>query len=133
MSAAACTRLMACLLVCGIAATSHAQQGFPFDSELLLDVRPMAGSKRIPNMDIAANGAIALEMWCNRVEGQMIIAGTTVTVLTGQPTNRACPPERARGDAELLAALAEVTSWQRQGSTVLLIGPRTLRFRLPTN
>jgi hypothetical protein len=33
----------------------------------------------------------------------------------------------------LLSALTEVTNWRRQGSTVLLIGPRTLRFRLPTN
>jgi heat shock protein HslJ len=126
-------RLTACVLACGVAAMSHAQQSFPFDSELLLDVRPMPGSKRIPNMDVAANGAIALEMWCNRVEGQVIVAGDTITVLTGQPTNRPCPPERARGDEDLLAALLEVTNWRRQGSTVLLIGPRTLRFRMPTN
>jgi heat shock protein HslJ len=128
-----CLRLMACMLACGVAANSHAQQGFPFDSELLLDVAPMPGSKRIPNMDVAANGTIALEMWCNRVEGQLIVAGNTVTVLTSQPTSRQCPPERARGDEELLSALTEVTNWRRQGSTVLLIGPRTLRFRLPTN
>ena len=99
----------------------------------MLDVTPMPGSKRIPNMDIAANGAIALEMWCNRVEGQIVVAGDTITVMTGQPTEPACPPERARGDADFLAALTEVTNWRRQGDTVLLIGPRTLRFRLPTN
>lgn len=126
-------RLAVCVLACVAAATGHAQQGFPFDSELLLDVRPMPGSKRIPNMDVGANGTIALEMWCNRVEGQVIIAGDTITVLTGETTNRPCPPERARGDAELLSALTEVTGWRRQGSTVMLIGPRTLRFRLPSN
>jgi heat shock protein HslJ len=122
--------------VCVFAAVSGAalaDQGFPFDSEFLLDVRPMPGSKRIPNMDVAANGTIALEMWCNRVEGQVIVAGDTITVLTGEPTSRPCPPERARGDEELLGALAAVTSWRRQGGTVLLIGPRTLRFRVPTN
>lgn len=112
---------------------SAAQGGFPFERELIMDVAPMRGSKRIPNMDIAANGAMAMEMWCNRVEGQMVVAGDTVTVLTGPTTNRQCPPERAKGDAELLAALQEVTGWRRQGSTVMLIGPRTLRFRLPTN
>jgi heat shock protein HslJ len=120
-------------LATGAAGAGMAQQRFPFDSELLLDARPMPGSKRIPNMDVAANGAIALEMWCNRVEGQVIVAGDTITVLTGEATRRQCPPERARGDAELLSALTEVTTWRRQGSTVLLIGPRTLRFRLPTN
>lgn len=112
---------------------SAAQGSFPFDSELIMDVAPMRGSKRIPNMDITANGAMAMEMWCNRVEGQMVVAGDTVTVLTGPATNRQCPPERAKGDAELLAALQEVTNWRRQGTTVLLIGPKTLRFRMPTN
>ena len=106
---------------------------FPFDSELLLDAKPMRGSKRIPNMDVAANGAIALEMWCNRVEGQLVVAADTITVMTGPVSDRQCPPERARGDADLLSVLTEVTSWRREGDVVLLIGPRTLRFRLPTN
>jgi heat shock protein HslJ len=127
-----CVSVAACLFAASTGATL-AQQGFPFDSELLLDVRPMPGSKRIPNMDVGANGTIALEMWCNRVEGQVIVAGGTITVLTGEPTNRQCPPERARGDEELLGALSAVTSWRREGGTVLLIGPRTLRFRVPTN
>ncbi len=94
----------------------------------------MRGSKRIPNMDVAANGAIALEMWCNRVEGQFVVAADTVTVLTGQATQRPCPPERAQGDEQLLAALGQVTNWRRHGDTLELIGPpRTLRFKVPTN
>jgi heat shock protein HslJ len=110
-----------------------AQSQFPFDSELIMDVAPMRGSKRIPNMDVDAKGLIALEMWCNRIEGQFVVAADTVTVLTGQPTQRQCPPERAQGDEQLLAALAQVTNWRRRGDTLELIGPRTLRFRLPTN
>jgi heat shock protein HslJ len=106
---------------------------FPFDGELILDVRPMPGSKRIPNMDIAANGSIAVELWCNRVDGQVVVAGNTITVMTGRPTDRPCSPERARGDAELLDALNAVTSWRREGDFVRLIGPKTLRFRVPTN
>ena len=117
----------------GLGAASALETQFPFDSELILDVDPMPGSKRIPNMDIAANGAIALEMWCNRIEGQVVVAGDTITVLTGQRTDRACTPERAQGDAELLAALTQVTNWRREDTIVLLIGPRTLRFRVPTN
>ena len=102
-----------------VAAASFAQQNeFPFDGELILDVRPMPGSKRIPNMDIAANGKIAVEMWCNRVDGQVVVAGDTITVMTGQPTERACTPERARGDAELLEALNAVTNWRREGDFV---------------
>jgi heat shock protein HslJ len=108
-------------------------QEFPFEGELLLDARPMPGSKRIPNMDVSANGTIALEMWCNRVEGQVVVAGDTVTVITGQPTDRGCSPERARADADLLEALSGVTNWRRQGDSVVLIGPKPLRFKVPTN
>jgi hypothetical protein len=110
-----------------------AQDNFPFGGELLLDANPMHGSKRVPNMDIAANGSIVLEMWCNRIEGQLVVAADTVTVMTGQATERQCPPARARADTDLLNALMEVTTWRRQGDKVLLIGPRTLRFRVPTN
>jgi heat shock protein HslJ len=126
--------LAAAVMMVQAAITAQAQQNeFPFESELLLDARPMPGSKRIPNMDVAANGTIALEMWCNRVEGQVVVAGNTITVITGQPTERPCSPERARGDAELLEALNAVTNWRRQGDSVVLVGPKTLRFRAPTN
>jgi len=106
---------------------------FPFDGELILDVRPMPGSKRIPNMDIAANGAIVVEMWCNRVPGQVVVAADTITVMTGQQTERACTPEQTQADVAFVEALNAVTSWRREGDFVLLVGPKTLRFRVPTN
>ena len=53
--------------------------------------------------------------------------------MTGPPAERACTPERTRGDAELLDALNAVTNWRRQGDIVTLIGPKSLRFRVPTN
>jgi heat shock protein HslJ len=128
-----CWSLAAAVMVVQ-AVTAHAQQNeFPFESELLLDARPMPGSKRIPNMDVSANGTMALEMWCNRVDGQVVVAGNTITVITGRPTERACTPERARGDADLLEALNGVTNWRRQGGAVVLVGPKTLRFKVPTN
>jgi heat shock protein HslJ len=119
--------------VLGIQPSLAQSSEFPFDGELILDVRAMPGSKRIPNMDIAADGKIALEMWCNRVDGQVVVAGDTITVMTGPPTERSCPPERVRGDAELLETLSAVTNWRREGDFVRLIGPKTLRFRVPTN
>ena len=122
-----------CALVGAMAPGLAQQDEFPFDGELILDVRPMPGSKRIPNMDIDAKGMIAVEMWCNRVEGQVVVAGDTITVMTGQPTDRTCPPERARGDADFLEALNAVTGWRREGDLVRLIGPKTLRFRVSTN
>jgi heat shock protein HslJ len=127
------SRVVLCAVAWGLCGSALAQGSFPYDSELILDVDPMRGSKKIPNMDITANGKMILEMWCNRVEGQFVVAGDTVTVLTGAPTTRTCPPERERGDAELLAALTGATSWRREGGMMLLIGPKTLRFRAPTN
>lgn len=125
--------VLSVLALC-VAAPAFAQQGgFPFDSEMFLDARPMPGSKRIPNIEIAGNGTIAFEMWCNRVEGQVVVAGDTLTVMVGQPTERSCRPEQAQRDAELLASIGEVTNWRRQGDAVLLVGPRTLRFKAPTH
>ena len=122
-----------CAAVLLTATPAAVQNGFPFDSELILDVDPMRGSKRIPNMDVTADGAIALEMWCNRVEGRVVVAADTITVITGTPTERACPPERAQADAALLADLAAVTNWKRNGHMLTLLGPRPLHFRLPSN
>jgi len=127
-----CGVLAFAAMISQAAIPSYAQQ-VPFEGELLLDARPMPGSKRIPNMDVAADGTIALEMWCNRVEGQVVVAGVTITVITGQPTDRGCSPERARADADLIEALNSVTNWRRQGDSVLLVGPKTLRFKVPSN
>jgi heat shock protein HslJ len=125
------------LVLCALMALPEpavAQEQFPFDSELILDVAPMRGSKKIPNMDVAADGVITMEMWCNRIEGQFVVAANTVTVVTGQPTQRQCPPERAAGDEQLLAALAQVTNWRRRGDTLELTGgPKSLKFKVPTN
>jgi heat shock protein HslJ len=129
-----CSLRVALLALIATAGPVLAQDNeFPFDGELILDARPMPGSKRIPNMDIGGDGKLVLEMWCNRVEGQVVVAGNTITVMTGQPTDRPCPPARAQGDADLIAALNEVTQWRRQGDAVVLVGPKTLRFRVPTN
>lgn len=126
-------RVAFCAVALVAASQSLAQGQFPFDRELILDVAPMRGTKRIPNMDVAQNGGIVLEMWCNRIDGQFVVAGDTVTVLTGQATDRQCPPERVRGDSELLAALTDVTGWRWEGDMFVLVGRRPLRFRLPTN
>ncbi len=127
------SRLLLCVLALSAAAPAFAQSEFPFDSELIFDVAPMRGSKKIPNMDVSADGAMTLEMWCNQVKGRLVVAGNTITVLTESPTARQCPPERVQGDTELMAALADVTTWKRDGDKLLLIGTKTLRLRLPTN
>ena len=43
------------------ASASAAERSFPFDSELLLDVRPMKGSKRVPVIGVGPKGEAAIE------------------------------------------------------------------------
>ncbi len=117
----------------GGAATAHANSDFPFGKELLLDASPMKGSKRLPILDIADNGSAAIDLWCNSVQAQLVVANDTITVITGAQTDRVCPPERAQGDQEMIDALQQVTNWRRDGDSLVLIGPRSLRFRLQSN
>jgi heat shock protein HslJ len=117
------------LSICGAAADS----AFPFGHELLLDARPMKGSKRVPALDIRDNGAAEIDLWCNSVQGQIVVSSDTISITTGEMTGRQCEPERMRGDDDMLSALSQVTNWRLQGDTLILNGPRTMRFRLETN
>jgi len=133
-----CFRGFALLLLFALASWSaaglaRAESDFPFNRELLLDAPPMKGSKRVPSLDIGDNGAAEITLWCNTVRGQLVVAGDTITIITGPGTERQCPPERLRGDEEMLAALNEVTNWRREGDLLILTGARTVRFRLQTN
>ena len=113
---------------------SHASaQPFPFGSELVLDADPMRGSKKIPVLDIGQNGAAEIELWCNSVKAQLVVAANTITIITGRMSSRQCPPDYARADDELLSALNEVTNWRMEDFALVLTGGKTLRFRMQTN
>jgi len=93
----------------------------------------MKGSKRVPILDIDDNGKVTIDLWCDSVAGQLVVANDTITVIAGAKSDRSCSPEQTQGDDEILAALAQVTNWRRDGDRVELIGPTTLQFRIPTN
>ena len=44
-----------------------ADSAFPFGTELMLDVEPLYGSKRIPMIEIEDNGTAAIDLWCSSV------------------------------------------------------------------
>ena len=112
---------------------ARADSGFPFGLEMSLDATPQRGSKRVPNLEIGDNGEAVLELWCKGGKGQFSVAGNTVIFVAGPLEDRACPPERAQADDDLVAALSEATTWKRQGDFVSFIGTKPLRFRLNTN
>jgi len=106
---------------------------FPFDRELMLDVAPMRGSKRVPILEIDQNGAVSIDLWCTSVRAAATIGDASITIVADAPQPAQCTPERQSSDDSLLAALAQVTNWRRSGDVVELIGATTLRFRLMTN
>jgi heat shock protein HslJ len=110
-----------------------ADPGFPFDKELLLDAKPMKGSKRIPILDIGSRGDTKIDLWCNSVEGRIAVTGNSLTITAGAKTDRQCDAARMRGDDELLEALLQTTNWRREGQTYIFSGAKTLRFRPATN
>jgi heat shock protein HslJ len=125
----------AVLIAATVPNAGHAQadDGFPFGMEMTLDVMPMPGSKRIPNLEIGDAGEVVLELWCKGGKGQFSVAGNTVIFVAGAMENRTCPPDRAQADDELMAALADSATWKRQGDAISFIGSKALRFRLNTN
>src|SRR5258708_17908318 len=83
---------------------------FPFGSELVLDVNPMRGSKTIPVLDIGQNGTAEIDLWCNSVKAQLVVAANTITIITGEMASRPCPPDRDRAYDDSLTALNQVTN-----------------------
>ena len=110
-----------------------AQAEFPFERDLVLDARPMRGSKRVPVLAIGADGRAQIDLWCKRGQGQATIAGDTITIAVGAMSDEPCTPERAQADEDLLAALAQATNWSARGDVVTLTGAKPLRFRAATN
>jgi heat shock protein HslJ len=126
-------RLMVVALAAAPLAAS-AQSEFPFGRELLLDVAPMKGSKRVPSLDIGGNGGATIALWCDSVPAQLIVVADTITVIPGEKTARQCPADLARADDDLIATLAQVASWTLDGELLVLSGgPAPLRFRMQTN
>ena len=112
---------------------ARADDGFPFGLEMTLDVAPQPGSKRLPTLDIGDSGEATLDLWCKAGKGQFSVAGNTVIFVAAPLQDRACPPARAQADDELVAALSEAATWNRQDDFISFIGTRSLRFRLNTN
>jgi heat shock protein HslJ len=122
------------VLLCAVwASRPSANEEFPFGRELLLDTRPMKGSKRIPGVEIDSDGMAAIDLWCNTMQGRAIVSADAIAISTGEKTDRPCAPERAQADDDLAAALAQVTHWRWEGESLVMDGAKELRFRLHTN
>ncbi len=110
---------------------------FPFDQELLLEAAPMRPAKRMPILTVAPDGNATIDLWCKTVQARMEISDATVKIEPGplpealpeMMSDGQCSPGRMQADEDMLAALAQVTAWRKQGSSLVLVGPMTLKFR----
>lgn len=114
---------------------------FPFDRELLLETPPMRPGKRMPSITVARNGNAILDLWCKSVAARVELTETTIKLeaaplpdeLPQMQSAGQCTPERMAADAVLLDRLTQATSWQMQGTLVVLNGATPMRFRAGTN
>ena len=131
--APALSLLAVAALMLATSADALAQAGFPFDLELLLDARPLPGSKRVPILEIGADGRAQIDLWCRSGAGRVAVTGVTIKFTLGPMREEACTPERAQRDEEMAAMLSEVSRWRREGDVVVFVGPTELRFRLSSH
>jgi len=122
------------LLISGLASTADQ---FPFDQELVLDAAPMRPAKRVPLLSVAPNGDATIDLWCKTVTARVELADAAIKIEPGPLPEGLpemmgagqCTPPRMQADEDLLAALAQVNSWSKHGSALVLVGPTTLKFR----
>lgn len=131
-------RLASCWLVVAVVAIGPlaamaAEPVFPFGSELMLDGKPMRGTKRLPSLSIERDGTAAIDLWCGSLRGRADIGNGTIAITPGERDNGQCAADRISGDDDLVDALVHMTSWRRRGDVIELSGATTLRFRLMTN
>ena len=115
-----------------LAATAAAAE-FPFERELLLDVKPLPGGKRVPMLEILREGRATIDLWCRSGDGRVEVSGETIKIAIEAMRVEACTPERMERDEALAAALAAVTQWRMEDDVLVLIGPTELRYALSSH
>lgn len=110
-----------------------AAQSFPYDQEMLVEVKPLPGSRRVPMMEVHPDGKASIDMWCHSAVAQLTIAGSDVKIefVSAKPEN--CTPERIELDQAMAKSMLEITQWRRRNDIVELVGPTTFRFRISTH
>jgi heat shock protein HslJ len=125
--------LVGLIVLAAASAGAAAERGFPYDGILMLEAKPMKGSRRVPVLQIESRGAASIDLWCNTVPAQLVVVDNTITIIIGSPTPKQCDPDRMQADEDLLTALQQVASWRRQDDLLVLEGEKTLRFHLSSN
>jgi heat shock protein HslJ len=106
---------------------------FPFERELLLEAKPLPGSKRVPMLEITRDGRAIVDLWCRSGEGRVKIEDDMVEFTLGAMREEGCTPERTQRDEALAAALGKVMNWSLEEDVLVLSGPTELRYTLSSH
>jgi heat shock protein HslJ len=125
-------RLLGCIVAATMATTAAAAE-FPFERELLLEAKPLPGSKRVPMLEILREGRALIDLWCKSGDGRVEVSGGTIKITIEAMKVESCTPERMARDEPLAAALAAITQWRMEDDVLVLIGPTELRYTLSSH
>jgi heat shock protein HslJ len=125
-------QLFVSIVVVTFAATALAAE-FPFERELLLEAKPLPGSKRVPMLEITRDGRAVIDLWCRSGEGRVKIEDDMIELTFGPMREGECTPERTQRDEAMTEALAKVANWRMEDDVLVLIGPTELRYALSSH
>jgi len=63
--------VMAAAAIVLFAATPARAQSFPYDQEMLLETKPLPGSRRVPMMEIHPDGRASVDLWCHSAQAEV--------------------------------------------------------------
>jgi len=124
-----------------VPAASMAAAEFPYDQTLMLDAKRMGRAKRVPMLTVSANGDAAIRLWCKDVSAHIELSGNAIKIeaaplpdaLPDMMVDGQCAPQRMQADGDMLAVLTQMAQWRVSGDTLVLSGPKTLRFFLSSH
>jgi META domain len=118
-------------MVLGVATALAAE--FPFERELLLEAKPLPGSKRVPMLEITRDGRAIVDLWCRSGEARVKIEDDKIEFMLGPMREEGCTPERTQRDEAMAAALAKVMKWSMEDDVLVLSGLTELRYTLSSH
>ena len=121
--------LIAMMLVASVVSAAE----FPFERELLLEAKPLPGSKRVPMLEITRDGRAVIDLWCRSGEGRVKLEDDMIEFTLGPMREEGCTPERTQRDEGMVEALAKVANWRLEDDVLVLIGPTELRYTLSSH
>jgi META domain len=116
-----------------LAATTALAAEFPFERELLLEAKPLPGSKRVPMLEITRDGRAIVDLWCRSGESRVKIEEDMIEFTLGAMREEGCTPERAQRDEAMASALGKVRNWSMEDDVLVLSGPTELRYVLSSH